>query len=1030
MARVFKKGIPLTIAWTLTKPDGSSFDLAGYGHRLFYGVGNRYTQVSGTAVTGNVVSWTFPASEQRTAEDYSLKLMLYQNSRLFTTLVYNKAFSFLNGAIAGEREEQQNETASLVHLYSAVEFYLFQPVVPTVGDDGYWYANGAKVVDADGNNVLADHTLDYDEEANTLIIDRGRVDASGNPIQQVVPLQVGIESVAQVQTSSDPSGVNKVRVTLTNGYTSDFVVTNGVGITGITENLSPNDGGTNDIVITFSNGQSATVHTKNGSRGNSGYTGAAGELEVVNNLVDGGATAALAAQQGKVLNGKMQDVSVFVKGLAQNVNTGFINSSNEWKEEQGSGVCVYVKGVSTVTMSRETIEGIAYFAFLKSNVYETGILEFCTDTTRLTYTNDEPIEVPSDCNYLWLMKSGISAEYDFEGFTLQLDGHGVGSGFTLFDAVDEIMDNSKSYSLTLDNESGSQKTFSSSIFTAGKTYYIHIDSWNALNVAASDVALRVTCAVGGVSRYLVKENGGLNYAGKTFRVEFPSGATNLIMGGRGTGTAAIRVYDADAPSLNLFQFMLEGGGSQDPEDVFELDSKLKDAKRFSDRDVFDMESHWFVLGEYLEDKYWNSEKAVVNAFINKFRARAGSGRYQIGIISDTHGSGNYTYRGNNNTIYASCLRPIAVFNKVVGYCDAAIHGGDISVDYGNSRSRNLAFIKSVLRKFRFNKPFFITKGNHDENNDQYVEADMLHLDWDNNIYYNRGYHNFTAVTENSWTGDDLYVQATELVSDTEFRNMAQHWLCPTVATWGPGAYYFYDIPDLKMRVIVANSFPVLDTYLVDDVEEYLWFAQTALNLSSKSSDAANWQVLVLRHTQSTGIVALSDCLNAFRNGTSWTYSGTTVNFGTMNGGGITLIAHVHGHEHMNCFSNGAGYFDIGEAAGFTSALGSADSYGISVWTIDTVNKKIYEDTIDGKTWVYNYAAASGRLEIKRGDSFTAAKSGVSGTMTVSCSEPTILISGQSVTIGNSTPLGNYTVTVTGSTSGSYNYLIKVVESYS
>lgn len=38
-----------------------------------------------------------------------------------------------------------------------------------------------------------------------------------------------------------------------------------------------------------------------GPQGNSGYQGAAGELEVVNNLVDGGQTAALSAEQGKVL---------------------------------------------------------------------------------------------------------------------------------------------------------------------------------------------------------------------------------------------------------------------------------------------------------------------------------------------------------------------------------------------------------------------------------------------------------------------------------------------------------------------------------------------------------------------------------------------------------------------------------------------------------------------------------------------------------------------------------------------------------
>lgn len=40
-------------------------------------------------------------------------------------------------------------------------------------------------------------------------------------------------------------------------------------------------------------------------QGNSGYTGAAGELEIVNNLTDGGAAKALSAEMGKSLNGKI-----------------------------------------------------------------------------------------------------------------------------------------------------------------------------------------------------------------------------------------------------------------------------------------------------------------------------------------------------------------------------------------------------------------------------------------------------------------------------------------------------------------------------------------------------------------------------------------------------------------------------------------------------------------------------------------------------------------------------------------------------
>ena len=58
-----------------------------------------------------------------------------------------------------------------------------------------------------------------------------------------------------------------------------------------------------------------------GDQGNSGYTGAAGELEVVNNLTDGGATSALSAEQGKVLNEKTSFAESFAWGNTNGTST-------------------------------------------------------------------------------------------------------------------------------------------------------------------------------------------------------------------------------------------------------------------------------------------------------------------------------------------------------------------------------------------------------------------------------------------------------------------------------------------------------------------------------------------------------------------------------------------------------------------------------------------------------------------------------------------------------------------------------------
>lgn len=92
----------------------------------------------------------------------------------------------------------------------------------------------------------------------------------------------GIESIEQTVTSEESGGVNVITVTTSDGATTNFQVRNGIqGATG-----------------------------PKGDQGNSGYSGAAGELEVVNNLTEGGEGSALSAEMGKELKGMIENVSV------------------------------------------------------------------------------------------------------------------------------------------------------------------------------------------------------------------------------------------------------------------------------------------------------------------------------------------------------------------------------------------------------------------------------------------------------------------------------------------------------------------------------------------------------------------------------------------------------------------------------------------------------------------------------------------------------------------------------------------------
>lgn len=105
----------------------------------------------------------------------------------------------------------------------------------------------------------------------------------------------GIESIEQTVTSEESGGVNVITVTTSDGATTDFQVRNGMqGATG-----------------------------PKGDQGNSGYSGAAGELEVVNNLTEGGEESVLSAEMGKELG----DVLVNdTKDLTSQMKAGYVMS--------------------------------------------------------------------------------------------------------------------------------------------------------------------------------------------------------------------------------------------------------------------------------------------------------------------------------------------------------------------------------------------------------------------------------------------------------------------------------------------------------------------------------------------------------------------------------------------------------------------------------------------------------------------------------------------------------------------------------
>lgn len=361
------------------------------------------------------------------------------------------------------------------------------------------------------------------------------------------------------------------------------------------------------------------------------------------------------------------------------------------------------------------------------------------------------------------------------------------------------------------------------------------------------------------------------------------------------------------------------------------------------------------IEDYLTDKYWNGERTSgYDNLKSRLDSHKANGHVVFALCSDTHEGGEYNTRSSAR----SADRAITVYSKLASYCDAAIHCGDISTDYGTAKSKLLAFSRGVIEKFTHNKPFLIVKGNHDNNENGYSEVDFSDIDFSKNTYYHQYQSGkFEEVSEADWRGEQLLIADEDFVTDKEFKNNVQKYKCPTSAVWGNGAYYYYDIADKNLRVIVLNIYAVNDEGVRKLGEEYKWLAEVALNVPS------DYSVVTLAHTALTNNTYLKGIINAFKNGTRTSDSVDDVSWDKTFSGSGKYVGNLHGHEHGYKYESASGFNDIGftwsNCVAVTTSTtdderGDASKYGISVVAIDVTNRKIYDEQISGVTREYSY----------------------------------------------------------------------------
>ena len=235
----------------------------------------------------------------------------------------------------------------------------------------------------------------------------------GDPFDFIVKNGVGLTSVTAVESTAD-SGQSTYTLNFSDGTEQQIVVKNGKGIASIaktTEGIGSD--ADNVYTITYSDGTNSQITVKNGSQGNSGYSGAAGELEVVNNLTSDDGTAALAAAQGKALNGKIDDryVKAAQSPLIDVSYFTLYNYSINLDGTFGSSTAFKHAAIPVKPGERFTIKfaaaGRYAFATAPSGAYESAIpLVPNTSVETMVGPLQENIVIPDGCSFLLAYQIG------------------------------------------------------------------------------------------------------------------------------------------------------------------------------------------------------------------------------------------------------------------------------------------------------------------------------------------------------------------------------------------------------------------------------------------------------------------------------------------------------------------------------------------------------------------------------------------------------------------------------------------------
>lgn len=134
----------MTIIWSVTNKDGSSFPLAGKEVHLYYTC-ERGRFEADIQIQDNVVAWGFAGRDQRVLGGYTLTLEVIQpgGKRIIRKDICN-AFTL----VGKECEEKDTpgdadiNEGGVITLATELDIYRISPIIPQIGENDNWWVDG------------------------------------------------------------------------------------------------------------------------------------------------------------------------------------------------------------------------------------------------------------------------------------------------------------------------------------------------------------------------------------------------------------------------------------------------------------------------------------------------------------------------------------------------------------------------------------------------------------------------------------------------------------------------------------------------------------------------------------------------------------------------------------------------------------------------------------------------------------------------------------------------------------------------